>query len=185
MMGTARAKAELVKFMKIRAGYQMGPVNSSPLAPLGARKFSRLFLLLNNQSHASLLNQFELLCNSWYNRPEVLLSPKAPKKLKAVAEDADTAKDSDDTAAHAEEDEADLDELEDIFVTAKILTEYGVADHEVAKKSNSYRHQAVPSTVSKCLGQQQENLQQQNWSRTSGDVGTLKYKWTQWIKQKW
>ena len=77
------------------------------------------------------------------------MSSKAPKILKAVAEDADTAKDSDDAAANAEEDESDLDELEDIFVTTKILTEYGVADHEVAKKSNSYGHQAVPCTVIK------------------------------------
>ena len=93
------------------------------------------------------------MCNSWYHRPEVLLSSKAPKILKAVAEDADTTKDSDDAAAQAEEDETNLDELEDKLVTTKILTEYGVADHEVAKKSNSYRHQAVPCTVFKCLSQ--------------------------------
>ena len=82
-------------------------------------------------------------------RPELLLSSKAAKILKAVAEDTDTAEDSDDTAANAEEDESDLDELEDISVTAKILREHGVADHEVAKKSNSYGHQAVPCTVIK------------------------------------
>ena len=169
IMGTASAKAELVKFMKIRAGYQMGPVNSSPLASLAARKFPRLFLLSTDQSHPSLLNQFKLLCNSLHYRPELLLSPQAPKKLKAVAEDADTTKDSDDTAAYAEEDEADLDQVEDIFVTTKILTDYSMADHEITKKSNSYWYQAVPSTVFKCLGQ--ENLQ----SRTSRDVGTLKF----------
>ena len=167
-MGTARAKAELVKFMKIRAGYQMGPVNSSPLASLAARKFPRLFLLSTDQSHPSLLNQFKLLCNSLHYRPELLLSPQAPKKLKAVAEDADTTKDSDDTAAYAEEDEADLDQVEDIFVTTKILTDYSMADHEVTKKSNSYRHQAIPSTVFKCLGQ--ENCNQghlEGWVRSN------------------
>ena len=82
-------------------------------------------------------------------RPELLLSSKAAKILKAVAEDTDTAEDSDDTAANAEEDESDLDELEDISVTAKILREHGVADHEVAEKSNCNGHQTVPRTVFK------------------------------------
>ena len=83
-------------------------------------------------------------------RPELLLSSKAAKILKAVAEDTDTAEDSDDTAANAEEDESDLDELEDISVTAKILREHGVADHEVAEKSHCNGHQTVPHTVFKC-----------------------------------
>ena len=47
MTGTARAKAELVKFMQMQAGFHIVPVNSSPLASDDARKFSRLFLVLN------------------------------------------------------------------------------------------------------------------------------------------
>ena len=92
-----------------------------------------------------------LLCNSHdFHSLEIFFTSKAAQILKAFTEDADAAKNSDNTADHAEEDEADLDELEHIFVTANILTEYSVADHEVAKQGNSNRHQAVPSIVFKC-----------------------------------
>ena len=53
-----------------------------------------------------------LLCNSHdLNSLEIFFTPKAAKILKAFTEDADAAKNSDNTADHAEEDEADLDEL--------------------------------------------------------------------------
>ena len=139
-----------------------GPCELKPTCLACCKKVPQIVPAINQSVIMLLLSQL-------HYRPELLLSSQAPKKLKAVAEDADTTKDSDDTAAYAEEDEADLDQVEDIFVTAKILTDYSMADHEITKKSNSYWHQAVPSTVFKCLVQ--ENLE----SRTSRDAGTLKY----------
>ena len=42
---TARTKRKLEKFIMMRAGFQSGPLNSTPVGPRGAKKSARLFLL--------------------------------------------------------------------------------------------------------------------------------------------
>ena len=42
---TARRKKKLEKFIRILAGFQSGPLNSTPVGPRGAKKSARLYLL--------------------------------------------------------------------------------------------------------------------------------------------
>ena len=42
---TARTKKKLEKFIRMRAGFQSGPLNSTPDGPSGAKKSTTLYLL--------------------------------------------------------------------------------------------------------------------------------------------
>ena len=79
------------------------------------------------------------------------MAAHATKIFKAVTSDPNTAKDTENPVGEAEQDEDDLDEVQDCLLSANILTEDSVADHQVAEVCNSHRNQSIPSRVTKAV----------------------------------
>ena len=79
------------------------------------------------------------------------MAAHAAKIFKAVTSDSDAAEDTKDPVGDAEEDKDDLDQVQDYFLSSKIMTEDNVANHEVAEDCNSHREQPIPSRVTKVV----------------------------------
>ena len=58
---TARTKRKLEKFIMMRAGFQSGPLNSTPVGPRGAKKSARLFLHNTHSQIRQDVSEFLLL----------------------------------------------------------------------------------------------------------------------------
>ena len=69
------------------------------------------------------------------------------KIFKAVTSDSNAADDTKDPVGDAEEDEDNFDQVQDCFLSSKIMTEDSVANHEIAEACNSHRNQLIPSRV--------------------------------------
>ena len=79
------------------------------------------------------------------------MASHAAKIFKAVTSDSDAAEDTKDSVKDAEEDEDDLDQVQDCFLSSKIVRKDSVANHEIAEACNSHREQPIPSRVTKVV----------------------------------
>ena len=83
--------------------------------------------------------------------PENLRAAHAAKILKAVTSDSNATEDTKDPTGDAEEEKANLDEVQDNFFSSGIVRKDSVAHHEVAEDCNSHREQPIPSRVTKVV----------------------------------
>ena len=57
-MGTTKTKDQFARFIKSLAGLQIGPENSTPLGPSGAKKSTRLNLSFKVQEEFKMLRRW-------------------------------------------------------------------------------------------------------------------------------
>ena len=131
-------KKKLQKLRSILAGLQMGPLNSTPLGPRGAKKSARLLLSKNSQTSFSTQASFPFFL------PENLMPAHATEIFKTVASDPNATEDTKDPVGDAEQDEDDLDKVQNRLFSSSILTEDRVANHQVAEACYSHREQPIP-----------------------------------------
>ena len=129
--------------MRMRAGFQRGPLNSTPDGPRGAKNSARLYLLNNNSHIKKAKFEFGWICTLTWN----LLAAHAAKIFKAVTSDSDAAEDTKDPVGDVEEDKDDLDQVQDYFLSSKIMTEDSMANDEIAVDCYSNMDQLVPCRV--------------------------------------
>ena len=67
-----------------------------------------------------------------------------------MTSDPDATEDTKDPVGDAEDNEDDLDKVQDCLLSTKIVTEDGVANHEVAKACYSHRDQSIPARGVDC-----------------------------------
>ena len=127
-------KKKLQKLRSILAGLQMGPLNSTPLGPRGAKKSAKLLLSKNSQTSALKWASFPFFL------PENLMPAHATEIFKTVASDPNATEDTKDPVEEGEEDEDGLDDIQDRLLSTEVVTEDSVADKEVTEDGDSNRN---------------------------------------------